>query len=39
MQRLCRAVIPETEHIWRDFYVGIFVSTDLGCSDERSRGI
>ena len=25
MQRLFQAVIPETEHVWRDFYVGIFV--------------
>lgn len=39
MQRLFQAVIPETEHIWRAFYVGIFVSTDLRCTDEYSRGI
>lgn len=39
MQRLFQAVILETEHIWRDFYVGIFVSTDLRCTDEYSRGI
>lgn len=39
MQRLFQAVIPETGHIWRDFYVGIFVSTDLRCTDEYSRGI
>lgn len=34
MQRLFPAVISEMEYIWRDFYVGIFVSTD-----EYSRGI
>ena len=39
MQRLFPAVIPEMEHIWRDFYVGISVSTDLRCTDEHSRGI
>lgn len=39
MQRLFQAVIPETEHIWRDFYVGIFISTDLRCTDEYSGGI
>ena len=39
MQRLFPAVIPEMEHIWRYFYVGIFVSTDLRCTDEYSRGI
>ena len=37
MQRLFQAVIPETEHIWRDFYVGIFISTDFRCTDEYSR--
>lgn len=37
MQRLFPAVIPEMEYIWRDFYVGIFVSTDLRCTDECSR--
>lgn len=39
MQRLFPAVISEMEHIWRDFYVGISVSTDLRCTDEYSRGI
>ena len=39
MQRLFPAVISEMEHIWRAFYVGIFVSTDLRCIDEYSRGI
>lgn len=39
MQRLFPAVISEMEYIWRDFYVGIFVSTDLRCTDEYSRGL
>ena len=36
MQRLFPAVIPERESRWRDFSVGIFVSTDLRCIDEYS---
>ena len=39
MQRLFPAVISEMEYIWRDFYVGISVSTDLRCIDEYSGGI
>ncbi len=39
MQRLFPTVIPEMEYIWRDFYVGILVSTALRCTDEYSRGI